>query len=328
MWKLIPAVAAATVLGACNAPPTIKYPSGNGARVPVNSVAFAQASTQNTPGAGALPPQTAPHAISVPVHQVSAVPAAVRAKQTAPLTPVPVGTFFVNAREQTALGVMRRWARAAKVDFTWESALDYPLDASMRAISSTDLATAVDQMRKALEGAAEPLVITLDAEGLAVRLADRPMPVEASVAELVPAPPTEAHSAQFEATQSMTPPAIASPSIDTVPAATVAAAAITSTAVPVVSAPVDTPSAAWAIGPAKSLREVIGKWTAASNVELRWETSRDFPLTDDARITTYSGDLRHALGQLAGQFGELEIPLSMRFTERGSVLRVFDASAS
>ncbi len=154
MWKLIPVLAAITTLGACSAPPTVKYPSASAARVPVNAVAA------SAPNPSILTPvATGPSgSVAIPAgpagmeRRAVQGTAASRAKAVPPPAPIPVGMFFVNAKEQTALAVMRRWARAAKVDFTWESALDYPLNDSMRAISTSDLAAAVELMRKALEG--------------------------------------------------------------------------------------------------------------------------------------------------------------------------------
>lgn len=331
MWKLIPVLAAITTLGACSAPPTVKYPSASAARVPVNAVAA------SAPNPSILTPvATGPSgSVAIPAgpagmeRRAVQGTAASRAKAVPPPAPIPVGMFFVNAKEQTALAVMRRWARAAKVDFTWESALDYPLNDSMRAISTSDLAAAVELMRKALEGGSEPLAITLDGDGLAVRLAERPAPAEEMASESPAAPPLDTAPVAAATTAGVPPGAAESSAAAGAPAAAAAPASTSPAAPPPVAAASGAPvGTAWSIGTAQSLREVISKWAAASNVALRWESSRDFPLTDEARGTAYSGDLRQALGQLAGQFGELAVPLSMRFTDRGAVLRVFDAPAS
>lgn len=317
MRILLPVVAAAMTLSGCGSAPTIKFPSGSANRVAINN---APPITAAAVAAAAKPLSISP--------TVTAAGAAGRAVSKAPVVepppmPIPVSTFFVNASETSTLNVLRRWARAARVDFSWESSIDYPVTAGMREISTTDLQGAIVQMRKALEGVEEPLVIFVGDAGLVVSRAARPEPV---VAESV-----AVAGAVEPVTVASTPPAVAA---EAAPAAAPSApkvAEVPETAQPTVL----TTEAPAAIAPAaaskgrvvkaeKSLREVVASWTTQEGVELRWDSVRDFPIDDNVRGTSYDGDLRHALALLASKFGALNAPLGIRFLERGTVLRVYD----
>ncbi|MDP9897355.1 hypothetical protein J2W32_006488 [Variovorax boronicumulans] len=314
MRILLPVVAAAMTLSACGSAPAIKYPSGSANRVAINN----------------SPPITAAAvaAAAKPLSSGSTVTAVGRSvsKSTVvepPPTPIPVSAFFVNASETSTLNVMRRWARAARVDFSWESSIDYPVTAAMREISTTDLQGAIVQMRKALEGVEEPLVIVVGDAGLVVSRAAPPEPVVAeSVAVAGVAEPVSTASTATVVVAEVAPaaspigakgahgPEAAQPTVVTAEAPAAAAPAAA--------------SRGRVVKAEKSLREVVASWTSLEGVELRWDSARDFPVDDNVRGATYDGDLRHALALLASKFGALNAPLGIRFLERGTVLRVYD----
>lgn len=289
MLKAAPLYAAVLTLCACTSAPTVKFPSGSASRVAINSPMKPMA-------AAVLPVQavsTTPSGQSVSATGALKKPA-IAAEP--PPEPLQLKVYLVNANERSMMMVMRRWARTARVDFTWESEVDYPITSRMRAIDATDLEGALEQMRSALAGVRLPLVITMTADGLVVQSGEAPAAVEA--------------------------PAVEAPA---------AAVAPITTSAPVLTDPVavaeKTPEA-WSANDGKSLHEIVGKWAALAGVKLVWESKSDHPVSDAVRGASYSGSLREALGQLAGQYGEFKTPIGMKFLEKGSVLRVYDMVAA
>lgn len=313
MWKKVPVFAAVLALCACGSAPTIKYPSGSAARVAINT----SPATVSAPAMRQVSLQSTNVARAVPARVVVGGP---------PPTPIPLSLYFINATEQSTLSVMRRWARAARIDFSWESAVDYPISPAMREIVAPDLAGALSQLRAALEGVEEPLEFVLGEQGLVVKHLE-PTPI-ATPAEVVATAVKEAPSAPGAAIASTasneTETATPSPVSAAVPAAAVAdaVAGAPQTGATVAASP--TPEKKWTVAGEKSLREIVSKWASLEGVEVRWESSKDFAVGDSVRIGTYEGDFRHALGQLAGQFSFVDTPLGIRFLERGTVLKVYD----
>lgn len=81
----------------------------------------------------------------------------------------------------------------------------------------------------------------------------------------------------------------------------------------------------WPIKDEKTLRAILDRWTALGTVRLQWESSRDLPISDDARKTSYSGSLRQAIAALASQLGDVAAPpLGIRFIDNGAAVRVYD----
>lgn len=315
MRILLPVVAAAMALSACGSAPAIKYPSGSANRVAINNAPPMTAAAVAA-AAKSLPVGTSTAAVGRPVSKPTVV--------EPPPTPIPVSSFFVNASETSTLNVMRRWARAARVDFSWESSIDYPVTAAMRQISTADLQGALVQMRKALEGVEEPLVIAMGDVGLVVSRAARPEPVvEETVAAAVAVEPVATAPATSVVTVEA-PPAVAPNVAKAAPAPDAPQPTVATAEAPAAAAAPAAASKGRVVKAEKSLREVVASWTTLEGVELRWDSARDFPVDDNVRGMTYDGDLRQALALLASKFGALNAPLGIRFLERGTVLRVYD----
>lgn len=290
MLKTVPLYAAVLALCACTSAPTVKFPTGNASRVSINGASKPVAASyptasQATAGAPAAAGQIVASQGKKPL-----------GASEAPPEPIQLKAYLVNASEQSVLAVLRRWARTARVDFTWESDLDYPVTSRMRAIDAKDLESALGQMRDALVGVRQPLLITNTPEGLVVQNGE------------VVLPPPEP---------------VAAPVVDVTP---VAAPSVVPSVAPAVAAPVVAPPAntSWAVDGSKSLREVLGKWTAIANVRLAWESASDYPVAEGMRQEVFTGSLREALGQIAGRYGEFKTPLGMKFLENGTALRVYD----
>ncbi|WP_143684568.1 TcpQ domain-containing protein [Variovorax sp. KK3] len=169
MLKLIPPTAAVVALCACTSAPTLKFPTGSAARQPINASSRPAAVTAPAP-AGA----TASIAATRPMGGPAFAPAAAQTTKApiaseAPPEPVPLKVFMVNANEQSAMEILRRWARVARVDFSWESDIDYPVTPRMRAIRARELEPALEQMRASLAGVRAPLAITSTPDGLVVQ---------------------------------------------------------------------------------------------------------------------------------------------------------------
>lgn len=315
MWKQIPVFAAVLTLCACGSAPTIKYPSGSAARVAINASAPAIAAPSMRQAA---PLQGTTGARAVPARVVVSGP---------PPAPIPLSLYFINATEQSTLSVMRRWARAARIDFSWESAVDYPITPAMREIVAPDLAGALSQVRTALEGVEEPLEIVLGEQGLVVKRLD-PTPIATPTEVVVDAAmgASVAPAAAVAVTPAPNDPAPVNPSSASaaVPATAAADAGAVAPQLSATTAPSQAPEKKWTVASERSLREIVSKWASLEGVEVRWESSKDFPVGDSVRIGTYEGDFRHALGLLASQFSFVETPLGIRFLERGTVLKVYD----
>jgi len=84
----------------------------------------------------------------------------------------------------------------------------------------------------------------------------------------------------------------------------------------------------WDIKDSQSLRAVVERWAQQAGLRVQWESSHDFPLTEVVKTGAYSGTFKEALGQLAGRLGQLSMPIAMKFSSSGLVLRVIDANAS
>ena len=287
MLKTAPLYAAVLALCACTSAPTIKFPTGNATRVAINGSAPkpSAVSYATVSPAAAGTPAAAGQIVASQGKTAMVV-------SEAPLEPFQLKAYLVNGSEQSVLAVLRRWARIARVDFTWESDLDYPVTSRMRAIDAKDLESALGQMRDALVGVRQPLLITNTPEGLVVQNG-----------EVVPPPPEP----------------VAAPVVEVAPPVPTAVAAVAEK--PAVPPPAIT---SWAVDNSKSLREVLGKWTALANVRFTWESASDYPVAEGLRQEVFTGTLREAIGQLAGRYGEFKTPLGMKFLENGTALRVYD----
>lgn len=78
----------------------------------------------------------------------------------------------------------------------------------------------------------------------------------------------------------------------------------------------------------ESLRLVILRWASAVGIEVHWDSTRDYTITPEARAGNYSGSFKDALFQLAQKYQMLDAPLSLEFSEDGTVLRVRDQESS
>ena len=79
--------------------------------------------------------------------------------------------YIVNDSEQSVQAVLRRWSRAAKVNFTWNANFDYAVSSGMRSIQAGSYADAVARMRAELMGVEIPVKVDLGSDGLYVSLA-------------------------------------------------------------------------------------------------------------------------------------------------------------
>jgi hypothetical protein len=285
MLKTAPLYAAVLVLCACTSAPTVKFPTGSATRVAINNSAKPVAASA---GAAA---QSAPLSRASVATIVASQGANAPAVKEAPPEPFQLKVYLVNASEQSVLAVLRRWARTTRIDFTWDSEMDYPLTARMRAIDARDLDGALEQMRDALVGVRQPLLITNGTDGLVVQNG-----------EVLPSPPEP----------------VAAPAVDSAAAPAQPVAAVD------IPAPAPQAITSWSVDGSKSLREVVSKWTTASNVRLAWESASDVPVADPMRQEVFTGSLRDALGQLAARFNDIKTPLGMKFLENGTALRVYD----
>lgn len=313
MWKKLPVFMAVLALCACSSAPSLKFPSGSANRVAINVAPTAAAAS------GAVVAAAARVSVSGPSGPISAATRAVTNDR--PPAPIPVSLFIVNATEQSAMVVMRRWARAARVDFSWDTSVDYPVTPAMREIATKDLPGAIAQMRAALEGVEVPIDIGLGEQGLVITRLAPPPPVAApepvvSTAAVVPAP--------AEASAAAVAPAVAIAPVAPSPEVLPAPPATPGQQVAIVTSSSSQTAKSWAVTGEKSLRELLSKWAAIEGIEVRWEAARDLPLGAGARQGIYDGDFRHALGQLAGKLSDVDLPLGLRFIERGTVLRVYD----
>ncbi|MDM0036748.1 TcpQ domain-containing protein [Variovorax sp. J22P271] len=188
MLKTAPLYAAVLALCACTSAPTVKFPSGSSTRVAINApmkpIAAAVAPIQTSPAsAGSAAPLTAAKATAQATGKKPVVAAIEH-----PPEPLQLRVYLVNGNERSMMTVLRRWARTARVDFTWESEVDYPITSRMRAIDATDLEGALEQMRAALDGVRLPLVISMTADGVVVQNGELPVAVEAPPVEVPAAP--------------------------------------------------------------------------------------------------------------------------------------------
>jgi hypothetical protein len=142
-------------LGACASGPSIQYPSGTAARAAVNSDRTSSGQVSLDPSMAAASP-------------VDARPA--NTEQAVGAPHVIAMTYVVNDSEKSVLTVLRRWARADKMDFTWNVNVDYSITPKMRSIQAATFPDAVDAMRDALAGVDIPLKVALSADGLYVSL--------------------------------------------------------------------------------------------------------------------------------------------------------------
>ncbi|MDP9902410.1 TcpQ domain-containing protein [Variovorax ginsengisoli] len=287
MLKTAPLYAAALALCACTSAPTVKFPTGSTARVAINTTAKS------------LPPgyPSSSQATPLSLSAVEQIVASQSKKQIVPTEPPPepiqLKVYLVNASEQTVLSVLRRWSRLSRIDFTWDSEADYPLTARMRAIDARDLESALEQMRQALVGVRQPLLLTVGAGGLVVQDGEI----------LAPAPEPNVPVVANAATQAQ--------AVDALAAAKPPRTAITS----------------WTVDESKTLREVISTWADLANVKLNWESTSDYQVADTMHRQTFDGSLREALAQLAGQFSDIKTPLGIKFLENGGI-RVYDMAPS
>lgn len=312
MWKKLPVFMAVLALCACSSAPSLKFPSGSANRVAINvapAAAAAPAASIAAAARSSVSGTTGP----------SSGPTRTLANDRPP-APIPVSLFIVNATEQSAMVVMRRWARAARVDFSWDTSVDYPVTPAMREIATKDLPGAIAQMRAALEGVEVPIDIGLGEQGLVITRLAPPPPVAAPE----PIVSTAAFGAAPAEASAAVAPAVAI--VPVAPSPEVPAAPLPTPVQQVAGATSNSAQAtkSWAVTSEKSLRELLSKWAAIEGIEVRWEAARDLPLGAGARQGTYDGDFRHALGQLAGKLSDVDLPLGLRFIERGTVLRVYD----
>jgi len=74
----------------------------------------------------------------------------------------------------------------------------------------------------------------------------------------------------------------------------------------------------------ESLRRVILHWASAVGIEVRWDSTRDYTITPEARAGNFTGTFKDALFQLAQKYQMLDAPLALEFSEDGTVLHVRD----
>ena len=186
MLKTAPLYAAVLALCACTSAPTVKFPSGSATRVAINApmkpIAAAAVPVQTSPASAG---QAAPLAVKATAQSTGKKPVAAIEQ---PPEPLQLRVYLVNGNERSMMAVLRRWARTARVDFTWESEVDYPITPRMRAIDAADLEGALEQMRVALDGVRLPLVISMTADGLVVQNGELPAAPEAAPPEVPAAP--------------------------------------------------------------------------------------------------------------------------------------------
>lgn len=294
LYKVLIAAATLTLV-ACSSAPELKYPLGTTARKSVNAI----------PTNSLVKPQ------------IEVLPVVATKNESDP----PLATamiFTVNDSEKNVLPVLRRWARVQKVDFSWNSRIDYAVSNNIRQIQSESFETAINQMRDALNGVAQPLDIKLDGSGLsismrqieneAVSLSD--IALEKSISLVSPAP--------------VLAPTISAPT--TVVRDTPARSGVTA------AFGLDAPAGAaagalpatWLVGDSKSLRSVIEGWASTAGIRVDWTSPNDYEVTNAVRTATFAGTLKEALGQLAANFGTLPTPLGMKFQNNGQILRVYD----
>lgn len=289
MLKLVPFVALTLIITGCaSSPPQVKYPTGVAVRIPVNKAPVGSPLLAVAPNAQGpvLVPNIVPAQELMPP-QVAAEP---------PPQPLPFKLYTVNGDEQSVMFLVRRWARAAKVDFTWNGFIDYPITEKMKYIHATNIDDALTQLKVSLTGVSVPLAISYDGKvGVVVSpgvvMDETPSLVSiTSNGKDVKAP--EAISAPQPTNSSTTAPA--------------------------------SPRAVWPVGNEINLRDLIARWASMSGVKLQWESNAEMRVNDDIRGGSYSGSFREALGQLGNNFKELQTPIGMKFVENGTVLRVYD----
>jgi len=77
-----------------------------------------------------------------------------------------------------------------------------------------------------------------------------------------------------------------------------------------------------------SLRLVIMHWGSAVGIEVRWDSTRDYTITPEARSGKFSGSFKDALFQLAQKYQMLDAPLLLEFSQDGTVLNVRDQEST
>lgn len=78
----------------------------------------------------------------------------------------------------------------------------------------------------------------------------------------------------------------------------------------------------------ESLRLVIMRWGSAVGIEVRWDSTRDYTITPEARSGQYTGTFKDALFQLSQKYQMLDAPLLLEFSEDGTVLHVRDQEST
>jgi hypothetical protein len=87
---------------------------------------------------------------------------------------------------------------------------------------------------------------------------------------------------------------------------------------------------AWVVGDSPTLRAVVERWGASAGVRVQWDSKNNYPVTPTVRARgEYGGTFQEALMQMAGDFGQFQVPLSMTFATNAGIqtLRVTDAPA-
>ncbi|MGQ3055394.1 MAG: TcpQ domain-containing protein [Roseateles sp.] len=123
------------------------------------------------------------------------------------------------------------------------------------------------------------------------------------------------------------PAAVALPGPEEVLPATAAASAPTTGAAWLTERRINAVRAQWPIED-DSLRLVIMRWGSVVGVEVRWDSTRDYTLTPEARAGKFTGSFKDALFQLSQKYQMLDAPLLLEFSEDGTVLHVRDQEST
>jgi len=283
--------------------------------------------------------------LAAPSEQKSPVVLAVIDDQ--PAKPIPMSLFIVNSDERSVMPLLRRWARASKVDFTWSSSVDYVLTDRMRSIEASTLESAVEEIHKALDGVSTPLSIAFDGKAITVTPVQSADPLPAAIPTPVAIAPAPASAPvvprPVAPVPAPAPVVVQAPAAAPVSAQPVAAAPAPAPAAlvarPVAAAPIDGAQGSWdaaaraaagvlpmtwKVGDSQSLRAVVEAWGKVAGVRVVWEASTDYAVTDEVRAGKYAGTFKEALMQLAASFGQLPAPVGMTFIEQGRGVKVFN----
>lgn len=247
----------------------------------------------------AMRAEVSPVVVPAPTAAVPAAPAVAASKpqplpqlqvspsaaMRAPESAVAATRFAIGADEKTVRQVIARWARAAGVNLAWRSEVDYPLTDRMRGIASDSIGDAIAVLSNGLGGVSVPLSFKLSASTVEV---DSPTLTPAAAVAARPAMPAMAAVA------------------------------------PKGPNPAEGQARRWSAAKQASLKAIVQQWANQSGIRLDWESKSDYPSSPAIARGDYTGTFKEAVGQLAANFGDLPVPLGLKFSNGGAVLRVYD----